>query len=100
MGFEGDEQFPSIQSLHLDVANCWFVTLNTTSREDMLEIMLQLRSKKLNGDPVKARLKSLARQIDSLSAPPLPILLSASPSMTQMSSYDHSANTYKKKKKK
>jgi len=98
--FEEGEQFPSIQSLHLDVANCWFVTLDTTSREDILDVMFQLRSKKLHGDPVKARLKSSARQIDSSSAPPLPILLSPSASMTQLSLYDHSGNANKKKKKK
>jgi len=95
-----DENFPPVQSLYLDVASCWFVTLDTSSRDDMLNVMLQLRSKTLGGEPVKARLKSNVRQIDTTMAPALPLLLTPSPSMTQMSSYDHLHGTSNKKKKK
>lgn len=35
-----------------------FVTLKATSRDDMLDVMLALRSKTLRGEPLKARLKS------------------------------------------
>mmetsp|Transcript_34442 Transcript_34442/g.39248 ORF Transcript_34442/g.39248 Transcript_34442/m.39248 type:complete len:500 (+) Transcript_34442:345-1844(+) len=52
------EQCPSIQSIREDVASCWFVTMNPTSRDDMLNVMLALRSKKLKGEDIKARLKS------------------------------------------
>lgn len=98
--FNEDEQFPPVQSLYLDVASCWFVTLDTSSRDDILNVMLQLRSKTLCGEPVKARLKSNVRQIDTTMAPALPLLLTPSPSMTQMSSYDHLHGTPNKKKKK
>lgn len=97
--FDGD-QCPAVQSLYLDVANCWFVTLDTSSRDDMLNVMFQLRSKTLNDEPVKARLKSSVRQIDTSAAPPLPVLMSTSTSMTQLSSYDHQHPTPNKKKKK
>lgn len=52
------EKCPAIQSLHLDVANCWFVTLDTESRDAMVNVMLELRKMKFtSGEPVKARLK-------------------------------------------
>lgn len=52
------EKCPSIQVVRQDVANCWFVTLNASSRDDMVHVMLSLRSKTLKGEPVKARLKA------------------------------------------
>jgi len=52
------EKCPSIQVVWKDVANCWFVTLNTSSRDDMVHVMFALRSKTLKGEPVKARLKA------------------------------------------
>jgi len=40
----------------------------------MLYVMMQLRCQYLGDEPVKARLKSLVRQLDPASAPPLPVL--------------------------
>ncbi|CAB9499551.1 La ribonucleoprotein domain family member 4B [Seminavis robusta] len=77
-----DEHCPAIQSLYLDVFNCWFVTLDTDSRDDMLYVMMSLRCQYLGDEPVKARLKSLVRQVDPTHAPGLPLL-------TPTSSYNH-----------
>jgi len=52
------EKCPPIQFVREDVASCWFVTLNPTSRDDMVHVMLALRSKKLKEEDIKARLKS------------------------------------------
>lgn len=53
------EECPSIQTIHLDLHNCWFVTLDTSSRDEMVNVMMKLRTKKFpSGDSVKARLKS------------------------------------------
>ena len=46
-----------------------FVTLDTTSRDDMMSVMLDLRSKSLKGEPVKARLKSASTAATSPFAP-------------------------------
>jgi len=52
---------PLIQTAYLDLHNCWFVTLDTSSKDEMVNVMMKLRSKKFpSGDPVMARLKSLA----------------------------------------
>jgi hypothetical protein len=61
-------QSPTLTLLYLGshpvVNNCWsfrFVTLDTSSREDMFEVMLKLRTMKYpSGEPVMARLKSSA----------------------------------------
>lgn len=79
------EHCPPIQSLYLDVYNCWFVTLDTTSRDDMLYVMMQLRSQYLGDEPVKARMKSVVHQVDPTHAPGLPAL-------TPVSSYTHLVN--------
>mmetsp|Transcript_65834 Transcript_65834/g.189814 ORF Transcript_65834/g.189814 Transcript_65834/m.189814 type:complete len:517 (+) Transcript_65834:82-1632(+) len=53
------EKCPQIKELHLDVANCWFVTMDTESKDDMIHVMFTLRTKKFpSGEAVKARLKS------------------------------------------
>lgn len=97
-----DEHCPPIQSLYLDVFNCWFVTLDTISRDDMLYVMMRLRCQYLGDEPVKARLKSLVRQVDPTHAPGLPILTPVS-SYTQLSnlSYDsgHTKTSKRKQKK-
>jgi len=50
---------PSIQSIHLDLHNCWFVTFDTKSRDEMVNVMMNLRTKKFpSGEAVIARLKS------------------------------------------
>lgn len=61
---------PPLESVRQDVANCWFVTLDTSSREDVMNVMLDLRSKKLQGESVKARLKSASMASLSTLAPP------------------------------
>lgn len=55
-GFEG---CPSIKSIREDLQNCWFISLDTDSKDDMFNVMMKLRMAKFpSGDPVKARLKS------------------------------------------
>jgi len=49
-----------------------FVTLDTTSRDDMLYAMMSLRSQYLGDEPVKARLKSQVLTVDPAAAPVLP----------------------------
>lgn len=93
-----EEHCPPIQSLYLDVFNCWFVTLDTASRDDMLFVMMQLRSQYLGDDPVKARLKSLVRQVDPTHAPGLPVLTPVS-SYTQLSNITSNGNKKRPKKK-
>ncbi|CAJ1930139.1 unnamed protein product [Cylindrotheca closterium] len=65
------ERCPSIQNMHKDVANCWFVTLDTISRDEMLEVMLALRQAKCpSGESVKARVKSgVVMNRDALASP-------------------------------
>jgi len=56
--FEG---CPSIESIREDLHNCWFVTFDTSSKDDMFNVMMKLRTTKFpSGDSVKARLKSSA----------------------------------------
>lgn len=50
---------PVLKAHHDDLGNCWFITLDTSSRDDMMRVMLDLRSKTLSdGEPIKARLKA------------------------------------------
>ncbi|KAG7394328.1 La- protein 4B [Phytophthora boehmeriae] len=51
--FEGCGDVASVRS---DVGDTWFVTMNTES--EAVNTLLALRSKKFNGAPIKARLKS------------------------------------------
>ncbi|KAG7368565.1 La domain containing protein [Nitzschia inconspicua] len=70
--FEG---CPAIESLHLDLQSCWFVTLDTSSRDTMVDVMFKLRSRKFSsGEAVKARLKSST--LTSLSPCPVPVTTS------------------------
>jgi len=56
--FEG---CPSIESIREDLHNCWFIALDTSSKDDMFNVMMKLRTSKYpSGDSVKARLKSSA----------------------------------------
>mmetsp|Transcript_3930 Transcript_3930/g.8449 ORF Transcript_3930/g.8449 Transcript_3930/m.8449 type:complete len:608 (-) Transcript_3930:859-2682(-) len=58
--FEG-YSCPSIESIREDLHNCWFVTLDTNSKDDIFNVMMKLRTAKFpSGDSVKARLKSSA----------------------------------------
>lgn len=48
-----------ITKIQKEVGQCWFVTLDaTTSKQDMVSILLNLRNKKLCNEPIKARLKT------------------------------------------
>lgn len=93
-----DEDGPPIQSLYLDVFNCWFVTMDTESRDDMLYVMMQLRAQYLGDEPVKARMKSVVRQVDPTHAPGVPVLSPVS-SYIQMSSSLSNGNKKRKQKK-
>eukprot|EP00934_Nitzschia_sp_Nitz4_P006445 Nitzschia sp. Nitz4//scaffold379_size13322//5353//7171//NITZ4_008978-RA/size13322-snap-gene-0.11-mRNA-1//1//CDS//3329549706//6435//frame0 len=73
---------PPIQSLHLDVANCWFVTLDTNSKDDMIHVMFELRAKTFpSGHPVLARLKSGITMHSDVSPPAYPYMMSEDPMM-------------------
>eukprot|EP00544_Gedaniella_sp_CCMP2646_P012369 CAMPEP_0202499930 /NCGR_PEP_ID=MMETSP1361-20130828/31430_1 /ASSEMBLY_ACC=CAM_ASM_000849 /TAXON_ID=210615 /ORGANISM="Staurosira complex sp., Strain CCMP2646" /LENGTH=453 /DNA_ID=CAMNT_0049132239 /DNA_START=116 /DNA_END=1477 /DNA_ORIENTATION=+ len=63
--FQRLKKCPPVQHVRLDVANCWFVTLDTTSRDEIMQVMLDLRSQTLLGEPVKARLKTAATPANS-----------------------------------
>jgi len=66
-----------VHSVHSDVANCWFVTLEPTSKEELVTILLALRNKNIRGQPVKARLKTES-QVKSFyieSAPTAPVAM-------------------------
>lgn len=50
----------TVANVHPDVGNTWFVSLDskTTSRDDVVSLLLSLRGMKLHGEPIKARLKT------------------------------------------
>ena len=50
----------TVTNVHPDVGNTWFVSLDakTTSRDDVVSLLLSLRGMKLHGEPIKARLKT------------------------------------------
>ena len=50
----------NVTNVHPDVGNTWFVSLDakTTSRDDVVSLLLSLRGMKLHGEPIKARLKT------------------------------------------
>lgn len=71
------EGCPSVEKVHLDLHNCWFVTINTTSRDEMVNIMMKLRTMKFpSGDTIKARLKSFATTPSPNALPPNTIVYS------------------------
>jgi hypothetical protein len=50
---------PTLVNVQREVGNCWFVTLcESTTQEDVISILLDLRNKKLQNEPIKARLKT------------------------------------------
>lgn len=57
-----------------------FVTLDTTSRDDMLRVMMTIRMQMLHGDYVQARLKATARAPVE-TAPPMPLWPAVTPDM-------------------
>mmetsp|Transcript_4303 Transcript_4303/g.6005 ORF Transcript_4303/g.6005 Transcript_4303/m.6005 type:complete len:785 (+) Transcript_4303:811-3165(+) len=65
-----DNGGPIISKIHKDIGNCWFVTLDkSTTQETIMSTMLDLRNKKINGDSVKARLKTQSVASRSYSPP-------------------------------
>jgi len=84
--FEQIEGCPAIVSIHADVACCWFITLDTTSRQEMLRVMMQVRTQTLRGNYLQARLKATPLVIDP-AAPVhalMPTLLHHSTSLTSL----------------
>lgn len=76
-----------------------FVTLDTTSRDDMMNVMLDLRKRTLLGEPVKARLKAAATPTSSFvdtSAIMFPSLHSAPPQDSSPSRNKSNKNRGKK----
>lgn len=85
-GFEG---CPPIESIRSDLQNCWFVTLDTSSKDDMFNVMMQLRTAKFpSGDSVKARLKSSAT-----ASPLTPNAVVYNPKISAMYAPQFNANT-------
>jgi hypothetical protein len=76
-----------------------FVKLDTTSREDMLQVMMQLRSSTLAGNPVHARLKSsVTAPVDGGGRSWFPTMPWASPVGALQVSTAETASLPKKKK--
>mmetsp|Transcript_4943 Transcript_4943/g.14328 ORF Transcript_4943/g.14328 Transcript_4943/m.14328 type:complete len:545 (-) Transcript_4943:710-2344(-) len=96
--FEG---CPSIESIHADLHNCWFVTLATTSKNDMFDVMMKLRTAEYpSGDSVKARLKSSAL-VASTSTPNSVVFdpnLSYSPHFRNNGSHSNTGGNSRKKR--
>jgi len=68
--FEG---CPPVISIVPDVAQCWFVQLDTKERSDVMYALLQLRGESLAGEPVHARIKSSVAA-SSLMIDPAPLM--------------------------
>jgi hypothetical protein len=94
-----------VQHVRLDVANCWFVTLDTTSRDEMMQVMLDLRSRTLLGEPVKARLKTAATPTNStvnldITFPAIHNTMPSSPSSSSPSRVSKKRNKHRRRGKK
>ncbi|VEU38695.1 unnamed protein product [Pseudo-nitzschia multistriata] len=86
--FEG---CPSVETVREDLHNCWFVTLDTESKDDMFNVMMKLRTTKYpSGDSVKARLKSSASA--NSSSTPTPNNIVFNPNISTMFSPQFSNN--------
>lgn len=58
-----------ISDVQREIGNCWFVTCAPMERQqDMVDMLLSIRNKKIHGEPIKARLKTQRKA--STSAPP------------------------------
>jgi len=56
--FQSDSSFV-ITDIRRDIENFWFVSFDPSkSRQNTVDMLLSLRSKKIRGEPIKARLKS------------------------------------------
>lgn len=57
---EGSDSVPpSITRVEKEVGQCWFVTIDSsTSQQELVSILLSLRSKRICDEPIKARLKT------------------------------------------
>jgi len=57
--FEGDDGNAIIHNVQKEVGHCWFVTIDaSTSQQDLVSILLNLRTKTICDEPIKARLKT------------------------------------------
>uniref|UniRef100_A0A7S3V6V1 HTH La-type RNA-binding domain-containing protein n=1 Tax=Chaetoceros debilis TaxID=122233 RepID=A0A7S3V6V1_9STRA len=57
--FQSDDFSPNLTSVEKEVGQCWFVTIDSaTSQQDLVTILLGLRSKLICNEPIKARLKT------------------------------------------
>lgn len=66
----GDDGDSTLKITHLqkEVGQCWFVTIESSAlQHDMVSILLDLRSKTICNEPIKARLKSQSIAINSRS---------------------------------
>lgn len=84
---------------------CRFVTLDTTSRDEMMQVMLDLRSRTLLGEPVKARLKTAATPTNStvnldITFPAIHNTMPSSPSSSSPSRVSKKRNKHRRRGKK
>ncbi|KAL7578794.1 hypothetical protein ACA910_016017 [Epithemia clementina (nom. ined.)] len=96
------EGCPAVISITPDVANCWFVQLDTTSRADVMAVLLQLRSETLAGYPVHARIKtSVAASVVPIDPAPFmaPVDLLMGPQRQQGKNKNGSPEQSRRKKK-
>jgi len=57
--FRDDDGNVVISGVQKEVGQCWFVTIDaSTSQQDLVSILLNLRSKTICNEPIKARLKT------------------------------------------
>lgn len=57
--FQSDDFSPNLTNIEKEVGQCWFVTIDSaTSQQDLVTILLGLRSKLICNEPIKARLKT------------------------------------------
>uniref|UniRef100_A0A7S1ZCL6 HTH La-type RNA-binding domain-containing protein n=1 Tax=Ditylum brightwellii TaxID=49249 RepID=A0A7S1ZCL6_9STRA len=86
--FSSLEKAPELHSIHVDVGNCWFVALEPTPKDELVNILMALRNKKCKGEPIKPRLKteSSVKSYYTSTAPgtaPVPAPVSQSPVVTR-----------------
>jgi len=53
------EKGPTVKDIHSVVGNCWFITLEHETTQELVSLLFALRDEKLpTGEPIKARLKT------------------------------------------
>jgi len=54
-----EEDGATVKDIRSEVGNCWFVTLEHQTKEELVSLLFAFRDEKLpNGEPIKARLKT------------------------------------------